>query len=75
MAEPETQTEDETVTSEFLGEVKTETDTDTDVTKDATIESGDEIFPKSTDYESEAYEDSKETSGVDEESVREMKTP
>jgi len=43
MAEPETQTEDETETSEFLGEVKT---TDTDIT----IESGDEIF---TDYESE----------------------
>lgn len=49
MAEPETETEDETVTSEFLGEVKTET-TDTDITKDVTIESGDEIF---TDYESE----------------------
>ncbi|XP_024871501.1 uncharacterized protein LOC112454376 [Temnothorax curvispinosus] len=51
MAEPETQTEDETVTSEISGEAKTETDTD--VTEVATIESGDEISTKYSDYESE----------------------
>lgn len=53
MAEIKTETDDETVTSEFLEDK-------TDVT-DATIESGDQVSTKyeSTDYESETNEDSK----------------
>lgn len=59
MAEPETQTEDETVTSEFFGEVQTVT-TDTDY--------------KSTDYESQTNEDIRNRSLMDEEKTGEMKS-
>lgn len=62
MAEPETQTEDGTVTSDFLREARTGT---TGVTKDAT--SYDQISAKykSTDYESENEDTKKKRSRMD----------
>lgn len=80
MAELETPTEDETATSELLGEVKTNT-TDvtedaTDVTEDATIESGDRISSKYKSTESEMNEDRrKERSWMDERQIREGESP
>ncbi|XP_011692991.1 PREDICTED: uncharacterized protein LOC105453034 [Wasmannia auropunctata] len=78
MTEPETQTEDETdtidvtedetVASDVLGEVKTDT-VEIDVTEDATSE--DQTLKYSTDYESEAKE---ELPWTDEEQARETET-
>lgn len=63
MAEPETPTEDETATSELLGEVRTNT---TDVTEDTTIESDERISSKYKNTESEMNEDKrKERSWID----------
>lgn len=74
MAEPETQSEDETVTSEFLEQAKTET-TDTDVTEDATVESGQVSSKyKSTDYESETNEDIRKRPWMDKRWARGMKS-
>jgi len=64
MTEPETQTEDETVTSDFLEEVKKDT-TDTDVTEDATSDQVSTKY-KSTDYESETNEDTRKRPWMDE---------
>jgi len=63
MTEPETQTEDETVTSDYLEEVKKDT-TDTDVTEDATSDQVSKY--KSTDYESETNEDTRKRPWMDE---------